>query len=429
MADDAATRRWAWWTLLVLGLALVAAAVVATPWSPWPGGEPLQADVDRDFSQRQIAKAATFHDQLRLPAYLALAAGLAGSVVLGLTRAGAAVVTAMRSRLRAWPVQVVFAAGAVTLVVQLLQLPFAAWSESVLRRYGLSTQTWASWAADAAKTWAVTTVFAAVGLLMVVGLARRFGGWWFLPGALAGAVLLLGSSYVYPVAVEPLFNDFKPMASGPLKTSLLDLANRDGVDVDEVLVADASQRTTMLNAYVSGFGSTRRIVVYDTLLRGTPAAQVRLVVAHELGHADERDVLVGSSIAALGTAAAIVALALLLRSRALLRRAGARSAGDPAVVALVLALAGVAALLAAPLQNLLSRHIEARADVHALDLTRDPATFIAMQRRLARTNLADLDPPLFSYLWFASHPTPPERIALARRWSHENAATLPTPRP
>ena len=426
MRDAAAARRWGWWSLLALSLALTALVATATPWSAWPGGGPTGPDIGRDFSPHQIARAAAFHDRLQVPAYLALAVGLAVSLLLGLTRAGSHLASSIGARLRAWPLQVVGGVAAVTFGVALVRLPFAAWSESVLRSYGLSAQTWMSWLLDAAKDWAVGTVFGSIALLVVVGLARRFGPWWYVPGAIASFALVFASSYVYPVVVEPLYNDFAPMDAGPLRTSLLDLARRDGVAVDEVLVADASQRTTTLNAYVSGFGATRRIVVYDTLLRRAPPAQVRLVVAHELGHAEERDVLVGSAMAAVGTAAAVVALALLLRSRRLLQRAGARSAADPTVVALVLALSGVAVLLASPLQNLVSRHVEARADVHALDLTADPATFIDMQHRLAVTNLSDLDPPLISYLWFASHPTPPARIQIAREWAHEHASDLRT---
>lgn len=424
MREAAAARRWAWWSLLVLSFALTALVVTATPWSAWPGAGPPDPDIGRYFTPGQVARAAAFRDQLQPPAYLALAAGLAGSLLLGLTRLGSRLVSSIGARLRAWPPRVVAGVAAVSLVVQLVRLPFAAWSESVLRSYGLSAQSWSSWLLDAARGWAVGTVFGSIALLVVVGLARRFGPWWYVPGAIAAAGLVFASSYVYPVVVEPLYNDFAPMDAGPLRTSLLDLARRDGVTVDEVLVADASQRTTTLNAYVSGFGATRRIVVYDTLLRRAPAAQVRLVVAHELGHAEERDVLVGSALAAVGTAAAVVALSLLLQSRRLLRRAGARSAADPAVVALVLVLSGVAALLASPLQHLVSRHVEARADVHALDLTADPATFIDMQRRLAIANLSYLDPPLLSYLWFASHPTPPTRIEIAREWASERASDL-----
>jgi hypothetical protein len=126
---------------------------------------------------------------------------------------------------------------------------------------------------------------------------------------------------------------------------------------------------------VSGFGSTRRLVVYDTLLENAPPAQVRLVVAHELGHAAEDDVLHGTLIGALAAAFGVVLLRLLI---------GVRVA-DPRRIALLLALIAAATTLSAPAQNLISRRIESRADYHSLQLTQDPATFVAMQRRLSVT--------------------------------------------
>ena len=137
----------------------------------------------------------------------------------------------------------------------------------------------------------------------------------------------------------------------------------------DVLVADASRRTTALNAYVSGLGPTRRIVVYDTLLADAPPGEVEAVVAHELGHARDNDVLTGTALGALGAAAAVCAVFLLGSWTGLLRRAGVDSIGDPRAVGLLLALAAVAGLVGAPLQNAVSRLIEARADAHALAVT------------------------------------------------------------
>ncbi len=144
-------------------------------------------------------------------------------------------------------------------------------------------------------------------------------------------MLVAAASFGYPVLVEPLFNSFHPMAAGPLRTDLLAMARRDGVPVDDVLVADASKRTTELNAYVSGFGSTRRIVVYDTLLSSEPRAEIELVVAHELGHAKRGDVLHGTLVGALGAAAGVCVLYLVLTSPRLLRRAGVDVGRRPAL--------------------------------------------------------------------------------------------------
>jgi STE24 endopeptidase len=403
-------------TLLVLVVALAAALAVAVPWTPLPGAD-LAGDPVRDFSSAERAREVAFHRALRPWSYASLAVGLLVSVALGLTSAGARLVSALARPLGGgWAWQVLLGTLAVTALGRLVTLPLSARSEAVRRDYGLSTRTWPGWLADVGRGVLVGAVLTALVLLALVGAARLARRTWWAWGAAATAALAVAGSFAYPLVVEPVFNDFTPLPAGELRSDLLALAERDGVPVDEVLVADASRRTTALNAYVSGFGSTRRIVVYDTLLESATPEQVGLVVAHELGHAEERDVLTGTLLAALGSAAAICLLALLLSWRPLPRRAGADGPGDPRIVPLLLALAAVGTLLAAPASNLVSRRVEARADVHSLDLTRDVETFVATQKRLAVRNLSDLEPHPLAYALFATHPGASERLALAREW-------------
>ena len=132
--------------------------------------------------------------------------------------------------------------------------------------------------------------------------------------------------------------------------------------------------------------------------------------------AGDLDVLTGTLTGALGAAAGVAALGWLVSIGPLRRRSGAESPGDPRIVALVLFLLAVGTLVSTPVQNLVSRQIEARADVHALDLTRDPDAFMAMQRELAVANLAEPDPPAALQWFFGSHPTTAQRIGLARDW-------------
>ena len=266
-----------------------------------------------------------------------------------------------------------------------------------------------------ALSWAVNVVGSAIVVLVVVGTARRWPTWWpAVAGGLAAALVMLGS-FVYPVLVEPLFNNFEPLHSGPLRAGVLQLAEAEGVPVDDVLVADASRRTTTLNAYVSGFGGTRRVVLYDNLVRGVPREEALSVVAHELSHARHDDVLHGSLLGAAGAVAGMGLLGLVLGRR---RRGGQEAemqntAGDPAVVPRVLALVAVAGLLASPVQNAISRKVETRADVEAVMATGDPEAFVELQRQLAARSLADLTSPGWSQFWFGSHPTTRERIAVA----------------
>ena len=401
--------------LLACIAALVVTVVLTVPFTVLPGAHP-HVDVLADFSPAQLARERAFHHALRPPAYLSLVLGLVLAGLLGVTRLGPRLVAALPGH---WTVKAVLAVGLLLSLVQLVSLPFDIQAERVLRRYGLSTQDWTSWTDDQLRGLAIKAGTTALTLLVVLALARALPTRWWAAGAAAAALLVVAGSFLYPVLVEPAFNGFTSLPSGPLRTDLLDMASKDGVPVRDVLVADASRRTTALNAYVSGFGGTRRIVLYDTLLRQASPREVELVVAHELGHAKRQDVLHGTIIGALGAAAGVCALFLLLSSRSLLDRIGASAAGDPKVLPLVLFLAVLVPLLLSPLTNVMSRHIEARADLHSLEVTRDVATFIESEKRLSVVNLSDLDPHPLVYALFFTHPSGPQRIALAREWERQ----------
>ncbi|MEV0820247.1 M48 family metalloprotease [Nonomuraea rubra] len=401
--------------LVLLGLVIVAVAAFSTPWQVLTSGPP---DPARDFSAAQIARAQAFDAATTLPSYLSLALTIIIAGILVATPFSARALGRLRGP---WWLRVVLGTLVITALVELIRWPLGIWVETILRDYGLSTQDWAGWAGDRLKNLGVEVFLVCVMLLALVALARKVRRWW-IPAAVGAFALTVVTSFVYPVVFEPLFNDFSSMRQGPLRTNLLDMAARDGVPVEDVLVADASRRTTALNAYVSGFGATRRIVVYDTLLRA-PQREVELVVAHELGHAKYDDVLYGTVIGALSAGFGAIALFLVLKP--LRRRTGVTSISDPRAVGVVMGLMTIGSLIMGPAQNVISRHIEARADVHALDLTGDPATFIAMQKRLAITNISDLSPDAVEYVLYASHPSGPERIAMARAWAKLNGVPEP----
>jgi STE24 endopeptidase len=416
MPPEPRGRRVAQTSVVVLGS--VAATLIwrLTPWTPLPGATTQHVRLSAYFTASEIAKSEAFHDAVKWPSWLSLGVSVAVPVVLGTTPLGRRLMSLVTSRTSRWPVQVAALTTAVVALQRLATLPLDAWAQSVQVHYGLSTQLWPGWLLDIGKSTAVALVLTTGGMLGLVGLARRFPSTWFVPAGLASAGLVVVASFAYPLVLEPMFNRFTPMADTPLRARLLSIAARDGVSVDNVLVADASRRTTALNAYVSGIGASRRIVVYDTLLRSSSPDEVAVVVAHELGHAANSDVVVGTAEGAVAAALATTALSLFLQSSAARRLGGARPAGDPAVVPLVLALGTAMAFLALPLENTISRHVEARADVHSLRLTRDPKTFIAVQRQLAVSNLTHLQPnPVLSF-WFSSHPDPLARIEMALQW-------------
>lgn len=419
----------AWRPALIVGVVLLIAVgiVIAatTPWRPLDAGAGGGVGVDaaRDFSPAELSRAADFAAEVLPLRTISLVASLLVSLVLGLTSWGARIVSSTSAVVGdRWWAQLLVGGLIILAIGRLVVLPFDVWLRHLALRVGLAAGSWAQWSVDVVKAFAIGAVLALGALLVLVALARRLPNTWWIPASVGAAVLVVILSFAYPVVFEPIFNRFTPMADGPLRTSLLDLAAKDGVSVSDVLVADASKRTTALNAYVSGFGATRRIVVYDTLVDGATPEEVRLVVAHELGHAKDNDVLHATLLGAAGAALAVILIFLLTGWSALLDRAGVRTAGDPGVIALILAIIAVMTLLVSPVESLISRRIEARADVHALNLTRDDTganadTFARMQKRLAVRNLSDLDPPAWYYVWFYTHPSSPERLALVRSWA------------
>ncbi|MEV6487828.1 M48 family metalloprotease [Actinoplanes sp. NPDC051633] len=411
-------RAWALCTFVVLVVATAVLAAVLIPWHRPPAPRPDQLAALGELPSDKVSRAREFHSALRPGSYGSMAVGLALALVLGLTPLGAALVTlAGRPFGGHWVARALLGGLLVLLVAELVTLPFAAWRHTILVRYDISTQTWDAWAVDVLKSFAVGAVIGGVALLGFFAVVRLAPRWWWAWGAAGAALLVVLLSFVLPVLVEPVFNKFSPMAAGPLRTELLALAERDGVPVRDVLVADASRRTKAVNAYVSGFGPTRRIVVYDTMLTEATPAEVVSVTAHELGHAKDNDVLTGTLIGALGTAAGVVALYLLGFWGWLLRVAGVESIAEPRALGLLIALAAVAGLVATPAQAFVTRRIEARADAHALALTSDPATFESMQRRLGTVNLSEPDPPAWEHVLFATHPSTVERMAAARAWA------------
>ncbi len=413
-----AERRTALVTCGVGAFVLVAVAVLLVPWNVVPGGPVAPVPAAAVFTPEQVARAERFSGWARWWSYSSLAASLGVACWFGFTARGRRLVGRLPGP---WWVRVPLTVAALTLLGRLVTLPCAVALQRLRLDYGLSKQAWSSFGVDVLKTQAISIVLTSVGVLVVVGCARRWARAW--PAVVGGllAALVVAGSFAYPLVVEPVFNSFEPLPDGALRTRVLALADREDVAVDDVLVADASRRTTTLNAYVSGFGGSRRVVLYDNLLTGLSDEEILSVVAHELAHAHHDDVVIGTVLGAAGSVLGIGLLALVLGAA---RRRGLPGPGDAAVVPLLLALSAVATFATSPVQNAVSRQIETRADVDAIRTTGDVSGFSDMQRRLALRSLADPTPPALAVFWFSSHPPALTRIAIARRLAADPLSDL-----
>jgi STE24 endopeptidase len=295
-------------------------------------------------------------------------------------------------------------AVAISLTATAVALPLRAASRRRAVDVGLITQSWGGWAGDVAKSAGISSVFAAGGGALIVFGIRRFGRDWWAPGAAAVAAFALVFTYLGPVVLDPVFNRFTPLPEGATRTDVLDLARKAGVEVGEVYEVDASRRTTAANAYVTGIGHTKRVVLYDTLLKDFTPAETRLVIAHELGHVHHKDVPHGLLWLAL-----VAPFGMLVIARASEQLTRDQRTPVPAVL---LALAVTAPVLTT-VSNQLSRAVERRADAFALELTDEPDAMVGFERRITLKNVGDPDPPSWQTVLLGTHPTTMERIGQA----------------
>ena len=405
-----------------MAVALAAAAVGVATYALRPREgqiEPAELEPRAYFSDAQLDRARDFRRPQRVLALTNLALTGAALALFALRPPRRARDALARGR----PYRTAAAAGAaISVALALITLPLAAVGQQRAKDVGLATQGWADWLADIGKSTAIGAVFAAGGAVLLLALLRRFPHRWWIPGAAAVVAISVAFAYGSPVVLDPIFNKFQALPDGPLRTDVIDLAKRAGVDVGQVYRVDASRRTTGINAYVTGIGHTKRVVLYDNLIERFPRDQIESIVAHELGHVRHRDVPRGL-LWILIVAPAGVFLIQRLSERLAPPEAGlgeargsATARAIPAVV-FALSLVGFAAQVAG---NSLSRSVERSADAHALNLTRDPAAFIAVERRLAVDYVSEPDPPGWVQFLFGTHPTTKDRIGAGLTWSREH---------
>jgi STE24 endopeptidase len=354
------------------------------------------------FTGAEIERARDFRDG-QTALYLIRVAIELGVLVVVARRPPRRLLTARR------PVLAGAAAGAaLSVATGLAALPVSAVARQRAVDVGLITQSWGGWVWDVARSWTIGAAIAGAGAALAVVLIRRFPRNWWMPAAALVVAFAIVITYVAPVVLDPVFNRFTPLKAGQTRDDVLQLADEAGVDVGEVLVMDASRRTTASNAYVAGLGHTKRVVLYDNLLEDFTRDEVRLVVAHELAHVHHSDVPKGLLWVAIVAPVGMFAAAVTTRR---LRPGGDGASPAAAIPALALSLAIVVPLVTT-VSNQLSRRVEARADSYALALTEAPEPFIGFERRIALKNVSDPDPPAWRVALLATHPSTLERIGM-----------------
>jgi len=301
----------------------------------------------------------------------------------------------------------------VMLLLSIVELPFAYYHGHVLEhRYGLSTQSATHWLADQGKGVLLGVALAVLGTSVIYAALRQSPDHWWWISAAVFAIATVGLAQLAPVVLLPIFYKFKPLDRPSLVERLMTLATRARTNVNGVFEWVLSSHTRKANAALAGLGSTRRILLSDTLLADYSEDEIEVILAHELAHHVHRDLWRGIAVQTLALFAGFFIASVVLN--AIADPLALRGTSDPAGLPALLLIGGVWTFLLMPVANAISRAQERAADHYALTTTRNVDAFVTAMKRLSQQNLAEEYPSRAVRFMFYSHPPIRERIDAAR---------------
>ena len=318
-------------------------------------------------------------------------------------------------------VQVIIFSPLILLAIVLPGIATDMKDESLSRAFGLSVQTWGPWFRDWIMNQAITLIVGTILIAILYAVIRRSPTRWWFYFWLASIPILLAMFFLQPIVIDPLFYTFKPLAGAQpvLLSEMQKVVHRGGMEIpaDRMYVMNASSKQIGLNAYVTGFGASKRVVVWDNTIAKATVPETLFVFGHEMGH---YVLLHIPKEIAINAALILFLLYLCYRlSNGILARWGAQWgirdlqdwASFPALLLVITALA----FLATPAFNAVSRHFEHEADRYGLEvihgIVSDPNQVAAHYfEKSGEMNLADPDPSTWDKIWFFDHPTRPERV-------------------
>ena len=295
----------------------------------------------------------------------------------------------------------------------LLSLPSMPWDWveqfRLEERFGFNTSDQKTWWMDRVKGLVLSLILGFPLLLLILWLIPLTGAWWWLwAWALVFGFQLL-MVVLAPIIILPLFNKFTPLPEGALRDRLLRLGERTGFHSKTIQVMDGSKRSRHSNAFFTGFGSFRKIVLFDTLINQLSEVELEAVLAHEIGHYKKKHILKMLAGSALGLLFAFFVIGLLANQPWLYEPFGFKQGSIVPALLLFSLLSGTVTFWFTPLFNLLSRKFEYEADAYAAETMSEPSSLIGALRKLNEKNLSNLTPhPLYSGFYY-SHPTLIER--------------------
>lgn len=296
----------------------------------------------------------------------------------------------------------------------LLYSPLRIIGYAVSKHYGISTQPASGWIRDKLVDFGIGYATLLAVSAVAFWIISRGGRWW-LKLWLLSIPFTVFMMYIQPVVIDPLYNDYYRLKDPVLERKILELAKRADIPADRVYEVDMSAKTNALNAYVSGIGSSLRIVLWDTTLNKLKEKEILLIMAHEMGHYVKRHTE-WSAVGAVGGSLVMLGLGGRIYSRIVRRQGkhwGIRSPSDMAALPLALLLLSVISFASLPVSNAISRNAESAADAYALRLIGSAEGAVTMNQTMAVVSLSDMNPPMLVKWFRSTHPSDMERIVQA----------------
>ncbi len=305
---------------------------------------------------------------------------------------------------------------AVSLALAVLDVPFEAYSTFVVeRRFGFSTITFGLWLKDQIKSLLVSGILMGIILGIFLWLLYRLPGTWWLPAWVFFVSFQLLLTWLFPKVIAPIFNRFEPVEDETLKQGIFDLMERAGFHLNGLFKMDASTRSRHSNAYFTGIGKFKRIVLFDTLINTHPADEITAVLAHELGHLKKGHIKKQLAASIIGSLVVLYVVAQLLNWPGLYATFGFSEVIPYAGLLLLSIIGRPVGFFFTPIGSMISRRYERQADAYAHSLTGTSIHLASALKRLAKENLSNLHPhPLYAWFYY-SHPPLAERIESLER--------------
>lgn len=296
-------------------------------------------------------------------------------------------------------------------MLQLISLPFNFYGSYIVQRqWGFSNQSIFLWCIDFIKNAGIEFIFSLTAVLVFFIIINNFSKTWWVITAVLLSFWLIVQSYLAPLVIAPLFNRFEPVTDPQTVHMVKNLSQKANLSVKEVLKMDASTRTNKVNAYFSGLGSSKRIVLYDNLLNNYTNDEIEAVIAHEMGHWKLGHIKKGILFGIAGLFIVFGLLYVVLKNSYI--RTGFMLKYTPIIFVIVLYYFTMISFVTAPIQNIVSRNMEVEADSFAVKLTCNKKAAVDLQRKIAVSNLSDVSPPGFIEWFSYSHPSGLKRIKI-----------------